>query len=306
MMNSSLYSILPEIQDALRYGRPVLALESTIIAHGMPYPQNVAFAREADRLVRSVGVIPATIAIISGKICVGLDNEQLEHIASDKNIYKVAVRDLSHNVSNGFSGATTVSATMRVAHKVGISVFSTGGIGGVHRDWSSSADVSQDLHELGRTPLVVVSSGAKAILDLPKTVEFLESLSVPVFGYKTNDFPAFYSCESGIKIGRRLESPKGVAEQFETHRFLGLSSAILLANPVPREEEIERGVVSVYIEKALVEAKESGVCGKELTPFLLGKICRLSGGVSLKTNIALALNNVHLGARIALALSKNG
>jgi pseudouridine-5'-phosphate glycosidase len=195
---------------------------------------------------------------------------------------------------------------MRVAHKAGISVFSTGGIGGVHREWSSSADVSQDLHELGRTPLVVVSSGAKAILDLPKTVEFLESLSVPVFGYKTNDFPAFYSCESGIKIERRVESPKDVAEQFKTHRFLGLSSAILLANPVPREEEIGRDVVSVYIEKALVEAKESGVCGKELTPFLLGEIYRLSGGVSLKTNIALALNNINLGARIALALSKNG
>jgi pseudouridine-5'-phosphate glycosidase len=237
-------------------------------------------------------VVPATIAIISGKICVGLDNGQLEHIASDKNIYKVALRDLSHNVSNGFSGATTVSATMRVAHKAGIRVFSTGGIGGVHRDWSSSADVSQDLHELGRTPLVVVSSGAKAILDLPKTVEFLESLSVPVFGYKTNDFPAFYSCESGIKIERRVESPKGVAEQFETHLLLGLSSAILLANPVPREEEIERGIVSVYIEKALVEAKKSGVCGKELTPFLLGEIYRLSGGLSLKTNIALALNNI--------------
>ena len=173
MMNSSLYSILPEIQDALRYGLPVLALESTIIAHGMPYPQNVVFAREADRLVRSVGVIPATIAIISGKICVGLDNEQLEHIASDKNIYKVAVRDLSHNVSNGFSGATTVSATMRVAHKVGISVFSTGGIGRVHRDWSSSADVAQDLHELGRTSLVVFSSRAKGILKLAHNVEFL-------------------------------------------------------------------------------------------------------------------------------------
>jgi pseudouridine-5'-phosphate glycosidase len=152
---------------------------------------------------------------------------------------------------------------------------------------------------------VVVSSGAKAILDLPKTVEFLESLSVPVFGYKTNDFPAFYSCESGIRIERRVESPRGVAEQFETHLLLGLSSALLLANPVPREEEIERGVVSVYIEKALVEAKKSGVRGKELTPFLLGEICRLSGGLSLKTNIALALNNINLGARIALALSKN-
>ena len=302
-MNSSLYSINPTVGAAIKSGQSVLALESTILAHGMPYPQNIAFAKKSDRLVRSFGVIPATIAIVSGKICVGLDDEQLDSVAQGKNVQKVAVRDLSHCLSSGLTGATTVSATMRIAHAVGIKVFSTGGIGGVHQNWKTTSDVSQDLYELSRTPLVVVSSGAKAILDLPKTVEYLESLSVPILGYKTDNFPAFYSRKSGVQIDTRVDSPEEIAQHFNIHRSLGLASSLLVANPVPKTNEIDRGTVSVFIEKALVEAKENHIYGKNLTPFLLSEIYRLSNGNSLKTNMALALSNIKLGTQIALALS---
>ena len=302
-MNSSLYSINPTVGAAIKSGQPVLALESTILAHGMPYPQNIAFAKKADKLVRSLGVIPATVAIVSGKICVGLDDELLESVARGKNVQKVAVRDLSHCLSSCLTGATTVSATMRIARAVGIKVFSTGGIGGVHQNWGATSDVSQDLYELGRTPLVVVSSGAKAILDLPKTVEYLESLSVPILGYKTKNFPAFYSRESGVQIDTRIDSPEEIAQCFNIPRSLGLASSLLVANPVPKTNEIDRGAVSVFIEKALVGAKENHIYGKNLTPFLLSEIYRLSNGNSLKTNVALALSNIKLGAQIALALS---
>ncbi|MBC8344822.1 MAG: pseudouridine-5'-phosphate glycosidase [Candidatus Marinimicrobia bacterium] len=305
-MNLLLFSFTPEVQSALGAGQPVLALESTIFAHGMPYPQNIAFAEETEKLVRSLGVVPAIIAIIEGKICIGITRKQLDHLARGANIHKVAVRDLSHVLSRGLSGATTVSATMRVAKFAGIDVFSTGGIGGVHRGWKSTGDVSQDIRELSRTSVVVVSSGAKAILDLPKTVEYLESFSVPVLGYKTNFFPAFYSRSSGIRIEVCVDSPQEIAKQFNIHRGLGLSTAFLIANPVPQEKELSYDVVSAFIEKALYSAKETGITGKKLTPFLLSEMYRLSGGKSLKTNIALALNNIHLGARVAIALSKKG
>ena len=301
-MDLSSYSIAPEIREALYLRKPILAMESTILAHGMPYPQNVEFALDAQRLVRQAGALPAIIAILNCKICVGLNETQLSRITDGKDVQKTSVRDIPFVLASGASGATTVSSTMRVAHGVGIDVFSTGGIGGVHRGWETTSDVSQDLHELSRTPVLVVSSGAKAILDIPKTVERLESLSVPVVGYKTNDFPAFYSRKSGIKIDHRFDDIKLLANGFVKHRSLGFSSGMLVVNPPPKENEIGNKVVSGYIENALRRAKELGVSGKNLTPFLLHEVYKESNGESLKTNIALALSNVKLGAEIAVEL----
>jgi len=301
-MDLSSYSIAPEIREALYLRKPILAMESTILAHGMPFPQNVEFALDAQRLVRQAGALPAIIAILNGKICVGLNETQLSRITGGKDVQKTSVRDIPFVLASGASGATTVSSTMRVAHGVGIDVFSTGGIGGVHRGWETTSDVSQDLHELSRTPVLVVSAGAKAILDIPKTVERLESLSVPVVGYKTNDFPAFYSRKSGIKIDHRFDDIKLLANGFVKHRSLGFSSGMLVVNPPPKENEIGNKVVSGYIENALRRAKELGVSGKNLTPFLLHEVYKESNGESLKTNIALALSNIKLGAEIAVEL----
>ena len=301
-MDLSSYSVAPEIREALYLRKPILAMESTILAHGMPYPQNVEFALDAQQLVRKAGVFPAIIAILKGKVCVGLNETQLTRITDGKNIQKTSVRDIPFVLASGASGATTVSSTMRVAHSVGIDVFSTGGIGGVHRGWKTTLDVSQDLHELSRTPVLVVSSGAKAILDIPKTVERLESLSVPVVGYKTNDFPAFYSRKSGIKIDHNFNDIKLLANGFIKHRSLGFSSGMLVVNPPPKENEIGNKVVSGYVENALRRAKKLEVSGKKLTPFLLHEIFKESNGESLKTNIALALSNVKLGAEIAAEL----
>jgi len=301
-MDLSSYSIAPEIREALYLRKPILAMESTILAHGMPYPQNVEFALDAQRLVRQAGVLPAIIAILNGKICVGLNETQLSRITDGKDVQKTSVRDIPFVLASGASGATTVSSTMRVARGVGIDVFSTGGIGGVHRGWETTSDVSQDLHELSRTPVLVVSGGAKAILDIPKTVERLESLSVPVVGYKTNDSPAFYSRKSGIKIDHKFDDIKLLANGFVKHCSLGFSSGMLVVNPPPKENEISNKVVSGYIENALRRAKELGVSGKNLTPFLLHEVYKESNGESLKTNIALALSNIKLGAEIAVEL----
>ena len=270
----------------------------------MPYPQNMKFALDAQQLVRKAGVFPAIIAILKGKVCVGLNKTQLTRITDGKNIQKTSVRDIPFVLASGASGATTVSSTMRVAHNVGIDVFSTGGIGGVHRGWKTTLDVSQDLHELSRTPVLVVSAGAKAILDIPKTVERLESLSVPVVGYKTNDFPAFYSRKSGIKIDHKFDDIKLLANGFIKHRSLGFSSGMLVVNPPPKENEISNKVVSGYVKNALRRAKELEVSGKNLTPFLLHEIFKESNGESLKTNIALALSNIKLGAKIAAELKR--
>ncbi len=301
-MDLSSYSIAPEIREALYLKKPILAMESTILAHGMPYPQNVEFALDAQRLVRQAGALPAIIAILNGKICVGLNENQLSRITGGKDVQKTSVRDIPFVLASGASGATTVSSTMRVAHGVGIDVFSTGGIGGVHRGWKTTSDVSQDLHELSRTPVLVVSAGAKAILDIPKTVERLESLSVPVVGYKTNDFPPIYSRKSGIKIDHKFDDINLLANGFVKHRSLGFSSGMLVVNPPPKENEISNKVVSGYIENALGQAKELGVSGKNLTPFLLHEVYKESNGESLKTNIALALSNIKLGAEIAVEL----
>jgi len=297
------FSIAPEVAAAITNKRPVLALESTIIAHGMPYSDNLEFAKMAEGLVRKGEVAPATIAIIGGKIHIGLDDEQLERLANSNNVEKVAVRDIAFTVSKKLTGATTVSATMHLAHLAGINVFATGGIGGVHRNAETTFDISQDLIELSRTPMVVISAGVKAILDIPKTLEYLETSAVPVIGYQTNEFPAFYSRSSGSKLTSRCNTTIEIAKIFKTHRNLNLKSAILVANPVPKPDEIPQKNIDKYINVALAECSGRKITGKKVTPFLLKKIVELSNGASLKTNIALALNNVKLGTRIAKQLS---
>ncbi|MFC1527120.1 pseudouridine-5'-phosphate glycosidase [Candidatus Neomarinimicrobiota bacterium] len=305
-MNSlnTLFSINPEVENALSKKLPVLALESTIIAHGMPNPENIEFAKRAEALARSHGVTPATIAIIDGKIHIGLDNKQLETLASNTNVEKVAVRDIAFTVAQKLTGATTVSATMHLAHLAGIEVFATGGIGGVHRSTETTLDISQDLIELSRTPMIVISAGVKAILAIPQTLEYLETCAVPVVGYQITEFPAFYSSTSGIPLVHSCNTPNEVARLFIAHQELGLQSAILVANPVPESDEIPNNIIDKYINLALIECSEKKIVGKKVTPFLLTRIVELSNGESLKTNIVLALNNVNLGVQIAKQLLK--
>ena len=292
-----------DVASALKNDKPVVALESTIISHGMPFPNNIGFAQKSEKIVTKRGATPATIAIISGIIHVGLDEDQLRYIADTNNkIEKLATRDIGFAVANKLSGATTVSATMHIAHLAGIKVFATGGIGGVHRNAENTFDVSQDLIELSRTPIVVVSAGVKAILDTPKTLEQLETLAVPVIGYKTNEFPAFYSRESGYQLSYRCDTPKEVASVFISQQNFGVQSALLVANPVPKEDEIPKNEIDTYISKALDECSDRKIGGKAVTPFLLQKIVELTGSKSLETNIALALNNVQSATEIAKEL----
>ena len=293
-----------DVQTAISDGNPVLALESTIIAHGMPYPQNLEFAHEAEEVARRYGATPATIAILNGEVCIGLDKDQLKILASDKNVKKVATREIGTTLTLGGHGATTVSSTMHLAHQAGIKVFATGGIGGVHRGAEKDLDISADLMELSRTPVIVISAGAKAILDLPKTLEYLETMSVPVIGYRTTDFPAFYSSRSGLELHQSMSSPDDIARAFIAQCSLGVGSGMLIANPAPPEIEIPLDEMSVIIEIALQDAARLGIMGKELTPYLLGRIVELTEGRSLVTNRALALNNVHIGAKIAVSLAE--
>lgn len=283
--------------------RPVLALESTIISHGMPYPENLEFARQAEQECYQHGAVPATIAILDGLVHVGLDGASLEKLARGDGIEKVSTRDLGLVLSRRKSGATTVSATMRLAHLAGIKVFATGGIGGVHRGVNQTGDISLDLKELGETPVVVVSAGAKAILDLPRTLEYLETMGVPVLGYKTNEFPAFYSRESGLPLPWRVNSPHEVAAVYRDQADLRMHTGILVANPVPPKHEIPAEDLNPIINQALAECNARAIRGKDVTPYLLGKIVELTDGRSLKTNVQLALNNIRLGARIANEIS---
>ena len=292
------------VQTALGDGQPLLAMESTIIAQGMPYPESLDFAQKAEALCREMGVVPATIAIINGVPQVGLDEAQLKFIAHDGSIRKVSRRELGIAASEQWGGATTVSATMHIAHMAGIPVFATGGIGGVHRGAEYSFDVSQDLTALREVPMIVVSAGAKAVLDLPKTIEMLETLGVCVVGYKTNTFPAFYSVDSGLEIPHRVNTAKEIARLYKKNTETGMARAVLVANPVTLEHEIPRKDLEPVITVALKSAKIAGISGKEITPFLLEQIVRATDGRSLKTNIALALNNVQLGANIARELSR--
>jgi pseudouridine-5'-phosphate glycosidase len=280
----------------------VVALESTIVSHGMPYPQNVATAREVEAEVRANGAIPATIAVLSGRITVGLSADELEWLGTAKNVLKLSRADLPYAVASGRDGATTVAATMICAHLAGIRVFATGGIGGVHPGLAETLDISADLDELARTPVAVVCAGAKAILDLPKTLEYLETRGVPVIGFRTDTLPAFWSRASTQPVPIRLDSVDEIAALMVVKERLGLTGGVLVANPVPEEAEIPADEMATFIQAALAEAQRRGVGGKPLTPFLLSHIVEATGGRSLATNIALVKNNARLAARLASAL----
>lgn len=295
--------ISPAVQKALDDGRPVLALESTIISHGMPYPQNLETARLCEAEARKHGVEPATVAIIHGKLCAGLTDEELEYLAkAGPKVAKASRRDLPILAARGADGATTVAATMIVAAMAGIRVFATGGIGGVHRGAEVTMDISADLEELARTPVAVVCAGAKSILDLGLTLEYLETKGVPVLGYRTETLPAFYTDESDFKVDYRMDSPEEIAAAVTAQRDMGYPGGMLITNPIPHQYAMPKDVIDAAINQALAEAKEQGVKGKATTPFLLARVCELTGGESLKSNIKLVLNNVALGAQIAAAM----
>lgn len=281
-----------------------LALESTVIAHGLPYPQNLETARELERVARMQKVEPRTIAIIGGQIKIGLSDDELVHLAQASDVLKLSRRDIALAIAQKRDGATTVSATMWLAHRAGIRVFATGGIGGVHRAIGSAQtwDVSADLLELAQTPVAVVCAGAKAILDLPATLEFLETHGVPVLGYQTDEFPAFYSRSSGLRVQARVESAEDVARIIKTHWELGFSSGVLIGVPIPPEYELPREIIEPYIERALSDAESRHITGNEVTPFLLERLEELTRGASVKTNIALLKHNVAVAAEIAKAL----
>ena len=301
-MNADL-EIHPRVRRALRRGQPVIALESTIIAHGMPRPKNVQTALAAQAVAEELGVVAATVGVISGRLRVGLTPEQIAHLGTAPGVWKASRRDLPWVLARGLDAATTVSGTMLAARLAGIAVFATGGIGGVHRGAAESFDVSADLHELARTPVAVVSAGAKAILDLPKTLELLETLGVPVIGYRTSAFPAFYSADSGLALEMRAETPGELAGLFRAQRRLGLEQGMLVANPIPREAEIPRAVMEGYIVRAQEALVSEGIGGKRVTPYLLGKVLEYSGGRSLEANVTLLLNNVRLACAVATALA---
>lgn len=287
------------VEDARRRGRPIVALESTIITHGMPYPQNVETARRVEAEVRAHGAEPATVAVMAGAVQVGLDDAALEELGRARDVLKLSRADLAVCLASGCTGATTVAATMICARLAGIEVFATGGIGGVHRGAETSFDVSADLRELAETPVSVVSAGAKAILDLPKTLEALETLGVPVIAVGQHEFPAFWSRSSGLPAPLRLDTPAEIAAAHLMRARLGLPGGQLVANPIPADAEIPRETIVPFVEQALAEAAARGVAAKAVTPFLLQRLFELTAGRSLAANIALVLNNARLAARIA-------
>ena len=295
----------PEVAAARAAGRPVVALESTIITHGMPWPQNLETARAVEAEVRAAGAVPATIAVIKGQIHAGLTEDQLSALAQEKEVRKLSRADLAACLAAGETGATTVAATMICAHLAGIEVFATGGIGGVHRGADQSFDISADLHELAQTPVTVVAAGAKAILDLPKTLEVLETLGVPVIGHGSGEFPAFWSRRSGLPAPLRMDSAAEIAQAHRMRAALGLQGGQLVANPIPGADEIAREEIDPIIAAALSEAARQGITGKAVTPFLLQRIFELTQGRSLTANIALVLNNARLAAAIARCLSES-
>jgi Uncharacterized enzyme involved in pigment biosynthesis len=291
-----------EVAEALEAGRPIVALESTIISHGMPYPKNVKTALEVEAAVREAGAVPATIAVLKGRLTAGLTHDQIEAFGkAGLSVAKASRRDLPRLVASGADGATTVAATMIIAATAGIRVFATGGIGGVHRGAERSWDVSADLEELGRTEVAVICAGAKAILDLPKTLEYLETKGVPVIGYGTDELPAFYTSRSGIALEERADSPEEVAARLKAKWGMGLGGGVVIANPIPADRSADPTEINAAIEAALAAAEKAGVKGKDVTPFLLDKVRELTRGESLEANIALVLNNARLAARIAAA-----
>ncbi len=296
--------VSPEIVDALARGVGVVALESTIITHGMPYPANVETARAVEATVRQGGAVPATIVVLGGRIRVGLDGETLERLGQASGVLKLSRADLPYAVAMGRNGSTTVAATMICARLAGIPVFATGGIGGVHRGVETTLDISADLDELGRTAVTVVCAGAKALLDLPRTLEYLETRGVPVVGYRTDRFPAFWSRDSGLAAPLRLDTADEIAALVASKNLLGLGGGVLVANPVPAADEIPASEMSHHIDRAVADAGAQGVSGKEVTPFILSRMLELTGGRSLATNVALIRNNAALAAKIAVALTR--
>jgi len=297
--------ISPEVQQALAAGAPIVALESTIISHGMPYPQNFETAMTVEKIIRDTGAVPATIAIIGGKLKAGLSEAEIEYLAKKGyGVSKASRRDLPVLLARGADGATTVTTTMMIANMAKIGVFATGGIGGVHRGAEESMDISADLEELSQTPVMVVCAGAKSILDLGLTLEYLETKGVPVLGYQTAELPAFYTRSSGFNVDYRIESPEELARVFAAQREMGLQNGMLVANPIPLEFSMDRAVIDKAIDDAVSEAEDKGIRGKETTPFLLAKIKELTGGDSLESNIQLVYNNARLAAQTAIELCK--
>jgi pseudouridylate synthase len=300
----SALTLTDEVREALRAGRPVVALESTIISHGMPYPQNVAMATEVEAIIRAGGAVPATIAVLDGRPRVGLGAEDLELLATSPDVAKVSLRDLPYVIARGTHGATTVAATMRLAALAGIRTFVTGGLGGVHRGAQQSFDISADLTELAQTEVAVISAGVKSILDIALTLETLETLGVPVIGYGTDEFPAFFSRHSGFAAPMRADSPTQIAAIMRAKWDLGIAGGLDIANPIPAADEIPAEQIGAIIDQALADMDAKGIKGKEATPYLLGRIVEITGGDSLRANIALVKNNARLGAAIACAYAQ--
>lgn len=305
-MNMNKYlDVNPEVAAAVAEGKPVVALESTIISHGMPYPQNVQTALNVERIIRENGAVPATIAIIGGRLKAGLTPEEIEYFGKKgQAIHKASRRDLAVLCARGEDGATTVTTTMIIAHMAGIKIFATGGIGGVHRGAETTMDISADLEELGQTPVMVVCAGAKSILDLGLTLEYLETKGVPVIGYGTEELPAFYTRQSGFGVDYRIDTPEELAAAFKASQEMGLKSGMLVTNPIPEEYAMPLDTINTAIDQAISECKAKGIHGKETTPFLLAKVSELTGGDSLASNIRLVYNNAKVAAQTAVAYSK--
>ncbi len=297
--------VAPEAAEALKAGRPVVALESTIISHGMPYPKNVETALAVEKIIRDNGAVPATIAIIGGRLKAGLSPEEIEYFGKKgMAIAKASRRDLPVLIARGEDGACTVTTTMMIAHMAGIEVFATGGIGGVHRGAETTMDISADLEELGQTPVLVVCAGAKSILDLGLTLEYLETKGVPVLGYGTEELPAFFTRKSGFGVDYRLDTPEEVAAAFHAQRAMGLKGGMLLANPIPEEYAMDADVINKAIDQAVADSRAQGIHGKATTPFLLARLEEITGGSSLESNIRLVFNNARVAAQTAVELSK--
>ena len=290
-----------EVRDALTDGKPLVALESTIMTHGMPFPENLETALSVESIIREESVVPATIAILKGRIKIGLEHKELKELAEDSEAIKVSRRDLASALVRQRNGGTTVSGTMICAHKAGIRVFVTGGIGGVHRDFEQTLDVSADLEELSRTPVAVVCAGVKSILDIPRTLEYLETKGVPVIGFGCEEFPAFYTPFSGIKAPLRMNLPEETARCMKTHWDLGLGGGLLIANPLFEEKALDPDLLQQVVEESLKSAEDQNISGKDITPFVLEQIVQKTGGASLEANIALIQNNARVGAGIARA-----
>ncbi|QOX63756.1 pseudouridine-5'-phosphate glycosidase [Anoxybacterium hadale] len=296
--------INPEVKEALEAGKAVVALESTIISHGMPYPKNVETALNVERIIKENGAVPATIAIIKGRLKVGLTPEEIEYLGKSHGVIKASRRDVPFAVAKGLDGATTVASTMIIANLAGIKVFATGGIGGVHRGAQETFDISADLQELAQTNVAVICAGAKSILDIGLTLEYLETYGVPVIGFGTEELPAFYTSKSGFGVDYRVDTPLELASALKAKWDLGLKGGAVIANPIPQEFEMDPAVINAAIDSAIREADEKGIKGKESTPFLLAKVKELTEGASLDSNIQLVYNNAKVGAQIAVELSK--